>query len=590
MSIRLLPPEIAGKIAAGEVVERPASVVKELVENSIDAEATEIRVEIADGGRRLIRVIDDGVGIPADEVELAFARHATSKLRTADDLHHIQTMGFRGEALASIAAIAHVTMLTRYVDEAIGTQLRLVGGAVVARERRGAPPGTTVTVEHLFYNTPARLKFLRQPATEAAHIQNVVTRYALAFPQRRFSLLSDNKLVFQTTGAGDRLEALLKLYGPDVARAMITMEPQEYRGVRVYGFISQPALNRANRSYMTLFVNSRWVHDNTLNYAVLQAYHTLLPQKRYPITVVFLEMDPELVDVNVHPTKAEVRFQNARDVFRAVERAVRGALVAQADVPTIEHLETGVPGWAHRRQSLLEAGRDEPGFTQESMRLPFPAGDRHRDLQVPPQRLPSGHLPEADETSLPMLRVVGQVSASYIVAEGPEGIFLIDQHAAHERILYERMMAQRAGGEVPRQSLLEPIPVTLSPVLAALAERERDALAHFGFEIEPFGPGTFLLRSVPAILSRGDPRQTFEDLLQSWEDERNRVAQAEEEALVRSICKRAAVKAGQVLSTAEMEEMIRQLEACRSPRTCPHGRPTMIHISASQLAREFGRR
>ncbi len=584
MPIHLLPPEVADKIAAGEVVERPASVVKELVENSLDAGAREVRVEIAEGGRRLIRVVDDGHGIPAAEVPLAFTRHATSKLRTAEDLDHIETLGFRGEALASIAAVAHVTMLTRHIDEAMGIQIRLEGGVMVGQERRGAPTGTTVVVEHLFFNTPARLKFLRRPATEAAHIQNVVSRYALAFPDRRFSLVNDGRLAFQTTGSGDRREVLLKIYGMDVAREMIPIEPQEYHDIRVHGYVSQPSLHRANRSYLTLFLNGRWIRDSSLSYAIIQAYHTLLPQGRFPIAVVFLEMPAEMVDVNVHPTKAEVRFRDARAAFRAVERAVRSALVSHAEVPTVSRLEPSASGWAERRQTLLQAGQRRGAPVQGELDLPRASSDGR--MPEPSQPVTTG---AGGGEALPALRVVGQVGASYIIAEGPEGVYLIDQHAAHERILYEQMMAQQASGDVPRQGLLEPIPITLPPTLAAVAEAERDELARLGFELEPFGPDTFLLRSVPSILSRGDPREALEDLLGSLEEERNRVDQAREEALVRLICKRAAVKAGQPLSMAEMQEMVRRLEACRAPRTCPHGRPTMIHISNSQLAREFGR-
>ncbi len=588
MAIQLLPPEVSSKIAAGEVIERPASVVKELIENSLDADAKDIRVEIAEGGRRLIRVIDDGHGIPAAEVSLAFARHATSKLRTAEDLQHIRTLGFRGEALASIAAVAHVTMLTRHTDEDVGTQIRLEGGVVISQERRGAPPGTTVVVEHLFYNTPARLKFLRQPTTEAAHIQTIVTRYALAFPTRRFTLISNGRLVFQSTGSGDRHEVLARVYGMDVAREMIAVPPQEYHGIRVHGYVSQPRLHRANRSYLTLFLNNRWIHDNSLRHAIVQAYHTFLPQGRYPIAVLFLEMPPEAADVNVHPAKAEVRFRDARAVFRAVERAVRSALVHQADVPTVEQLQADTTGWAERRRTLLQAGHT-PTARQGDLGLPRPTPPSSPTASAPDAGPVTPSQPEGSG-ALPILRVVGQINASYIVAEGPDGMYLIDQHAAHERILYEQMMAQRADDAIPRQALLSPLPITLPPELAAIAAEKREELTRLGFELEPFGPDTFLLRALPAILSQGDPRETLEDLLHSLEDERNRVAQAQEEALIRLICKRAAIKAGQPLSMAEMEEMIRQLERCRSPRTCPHGRPTMIHISAHQLAREFGRR
>jgi len=583
MPIQLLPPEVASRIAAGEVIERPASVVKELIENSLDADAHDLRVEIADGGRRLIRVSDDGHGIPAAEVELAFARHATSKLHTVDDLEHIRTLGFRGEALASIAAVAQVTLLSRHRAETTGVQIRLEEGRVVQREAIGAPPGVTVVVEHLFHNLPARLKFLRPPASEAAYIQDLVTRYALANADRRFSFVTNGRLVFQSTGSGDVQEVLAKAYGVEVARAMLAIPPQEHHGVAVRGFVSAPSLHRANRSYLTLFLNGRWIHDNSLNHAIVQAYHTLLPQGRYPLAILFLEMPPEAVDVNVHPAKAEVRFRDPRAVYHAVERAVRATLIEQAPTPLVS-LNADEDAWAARRELLLSAGQDEPTAVQGALRFARPPS-------APSTSLPASdsHSPTTGE-GLPMLRVVGQVSASYIVAEGPAGIYLIDQHAAHERILYEQMMAQRRAGNVPSQRLLQPIPIQLSPAAAATLAAEMEEMARLGFELEPFGPDTYLLRALPAILSRGDPRATLEDLAQSLDSERHRVAQAEEEALVRLICKRAAIKAGQPLALVEMQEMIHQLEECRAPRTCPHGRPTMIHISASQLAQEFGRR
>lgn len=586
MPIRILPPEIAEKIAAGEVVERPASVVKELVENSLDAGATDIRVEISEGGRRLIRVADNGHGIPEDEVELAFARHATSKLVTADDLQRIRTLGFRGEALASIAAVSIVTMVTRHKDEAAGTAIRLEDGVVISKERRGMSPGTIITVEHLFHNVPARLKFLRQPATEAAHVHAIVGRYALAFPERRFSLAHGDRVLLQTTGSGDVLEVLSRVYDHETAAQMIPLPSGERQGVRVSGFISQPSLTRSNRTYLTLFLNRRWIHDNGINQAIIQGYHTLLPQGRYPLAVVFLEMPPEWVDVNVHPTKTEVRFADGRRVFRAVMEAVRQALSEHASVPGFEPRAepTSWPGWAERRQALISAGRPDVGEDQMSLPLPRPepSSVTLRPAPSPP--------PAQKREALPLLRVVGQIGASYIVAEGPDGMYLIDQHAAHERILYEQLMEQRERGEIPVQALLEPLSITLPPVLAAAASEALDDLRKLGFDLEPFGQNAFLLRSVPAILSEHEPRRALEDVLESLESERHSVAQAQEEALIRVVCKRAAIKAGQALSMAEMQEMIRQLEACRSPRTCPHGRPTMIHISAEQLARGFGRR
>ena len=355
MPIHILPPEVANQIAAGEVVERPASAVKELIENSLDAGATDIRVEVREGGRRLIRVQDDGCGIPAAEAALAFERHATSKLATADDLSHLSTLGFRGEALASIASVAQVALLTRARDEETGTLIRMAEGREIGREPRGGPPGTLVTVEHLFANVPARLKFLKQPATEAAHIQQIVTRYALAYPERRLSLVSDGKLVFQSTGSGKLYDVLVKVYGLEMAREMLQIANGKWQmadsesqvsyqpsaisykpsAISVTGYIGSPSLHRGNRSYITLFVNRRWFQDTSIAYSVIQAYHTMLPVGRYPVAVVFIELPPEEVDVNVHPTKAEVRFRESGAVFSAVQKAVRRTLTELAPIPQV---------------------------------------------------------------------------------------------------------------------------------------------------------------------------------------------------------------------------------------------------------------
>ena len=338
MEIKVLPPEVAGKIAAGEVVERPASVVKELLENSLDAGATDIRVEIRDGGRRLIRVADNGSGIPAKEAPLAFARHATSKLTDVSDLDRIGTLGFRGEALASIAAVSQVTLLTRPLEQDLGQLLKLDGGRLTRQEGHGCPVGTTVTVEHLFQNMPARLKFLRQPRTEAGHIHAIITRYALAYPRIRTSLTIDGRQAFQSSGGGNLYDVLIAVYGLEVAEQMLEVmttegsEPTvgETAGAgspSVTGYTGIPSLHRVNRSYITLFVNRRWIQDISLAHAVAQAYHTLLPIGRHPVAVLMLEIDPAEVDVNVHPTKREVKFRDGRSVFSAVQKAVRHALV-----------------------------------------------------------------------------------------------------------------------------------------------------------------------------------------------------------------------------------------------------------------------
>jgi DNA mismatch repair protein MutL len=644
MPIRILPTEVANQIAAGEVVERPASVVKELVENSLDAGATDIRVEIREGGRRLVRVQDDGCGIPAAEAALAFARHATSKITTADDLTHLTTLGFRGEALASIGAVSQVTLVTRARAEEIGTLLRKSEGYEAAQEPHGAPPGTIITVEHLFANLPARLKFLKQPATEASHTQQIITRFALAYPDRRFSLVSDGKLVFQSTGSGKLYDVLAKVYGLELAREMIEVageqigksanqqigeaaEPRvdEMRfadspsTIRVSGYTGAPTLHRANRGYITLFVNRRWFQDTSIGYSVIQAYHTLLPVGRYPVAVIFIEIDPAEVDVNVHPTKAEVRFRETNRVYAAVQRAVRRALVAlhHAPIPQVSLGGAGAapegspaawaapdegraapfggPAWAERRDALLNAGAGqarlfaggglEPGSGVGSQG----SGGRGQGDGLPASGFPAPSDDRGRAALLPLLRVVGQLGATYVICEGPDGLYLIDQHAAHERVLYEQFLAERAAQKLAIQPLLEPLVLDLSPEQAAVAAEELGTLHELGIAIEPFGGSSYLVRSLPAILSKDSPQAAVIEIVDGLAQADDVVGATHEAALITLICKRAAVKGGQVLSLTEMQELVRRLEACRSPRTCPHGRPTMIHVSATELARMFGR-
>jgi DNA mismatch repair protein MutL len=589
MPIRILPPEVAGKIAAGEVVERPASVVKELLENSIDAGATDIRVEIREGGRRLIRVADNGGGIPDAEVALAFARHATSKLTGVEDLDRIATLGFRGEALASIASVSEVTILTRPRSQAIGQLLRVDGGEIVRQEGRGSPAGTVVTVEHLFRNVPARLKFLRQPQTETGHIHTALTRYALAYPEIRFVLTADGRQTFQSSGNGKLYDVLIAVYGLDVAEKTIKVSSRQESGMdaeiapeasippscQVHGYTSSPSLHRANRTYITFFVNRRWIQDRSLAHAVAQAYHTLLPVGRHPLAVLLLEMDPAEVDVNVHPTKREVKFRNGRSVFSAVQSTVRRALVERSPVPTMAHSPRiwPAPDW-ERRQSLISAGQSEPDPSQLAMELYRP-GDQ--PLPVGPVRLP-------------LLRVVGQVGQTYIVAEGPQGMYLIDQHAAHERILYERMMAEHEQRAVTSQTLLEPLHLDLDPTLAGQLGEQLSFLNHVGFTVESFGGTSYLVRAVPSILVVPDVRTAIVDILELLRQGDDPLAAQAEERLIAAVCKRAAIKAGQTLTGEEMQQLVRQLEQCESPRTCPHGRPTVLHFSVEQLEKDFGRR
>ncbi len=633
MPIHVLPPDVAAKIAAGEVVERPASVVKELVENAVDAGARTIRVEAREGGRRLIRVGDDGAGIPADELPLAFARHATSKLTSVEDLERIRTLGFRGEALASVASVSRLTLVSKPPAQAAGVEIRLDGGQQLALGPKGAPAGTVVTVENLFYNVPARLKFLKAPATEAGHIHRVVVNYALAYPEVSFHLTLDQRTVFQTTGSGDLYAVLVEVMGLETARQMVEVSEQESEARRqepgdrsqpsavggqrsavtsqsaishqpsaisgqppvgVSGYVGIPALHRGQRDQITFFVNRRWVQDRALAAAVIQAYHTFLPIGRFPVTVVNVSVDPAEVDVNVHPTKSEVKFRDPQRVFSAVQKAVRSAVIAGAAVP-----QAGIePGGASREAAGQEAVDRGAASLWGSYRQAPPSytgpagGPSAGQLGFEVQRTLSGdessRLQPSDQV-LPVLRVVGQVAQMYIIAEGPDGLYLVDQHAAHERVLYEQLQAGLASAHVAAQRLLEPATLELSPAQAAIYEAEADTLAQLGFAVEPFGGFTYRLRAVPEILLKSDPVTALGDILAEMAEGAVPLSRQADERLMVTVCKRAAVKAGQTLSLREMQELIQNLERCNAPRTCPHGRPTMLHLSAAQLAREFGR-
>lgn len=600
MPIQILPDALIVRIAAGEVVERPASVVKELIENAIDAGATDIRVECAEGGKRLIRVTDNGSGIPAAEVALAFAHHATSKLASAEDLAQIRTLGFRGEALASIAAVGQVTCITRHADEASGTLLRLDGGRPVTHERIGRPPGTTMTVEHLFAHVPARLKFLKSTQTERAHIDGVVMRYAMAYPHIRFALTHDGRVSFQSSGNGNLRDVLVEIYGPDAAAQMIEVgEISDLQSpISVYGYAALPTLDHANRSKITLFVNGRPVQDARLSHAVVQAYHTLLMTGRYPVAVIMVRVSPEDVDVNVHPAKAEVRFRDADAAFSAVQRAVRRALLEKLAPPEPPAMLSTWPAPARSPEGVPAADRTtdaaqpplagSEAWARVGIARQIGALDRHT-AAIPPLAAQSPLPDQAAGRNLPALRILGQLAESYILAEGPEGLYLIDQHAAHERVLWERLLAQHELGALPSQHLLDPVPVTVPAESASLLEGHLEMLRALGFEIEPFGSNTFLVRAVPALMIQDDIAAALREIVADLEMGEPVLRKDVEARVLRRVCKRMAIKAGRVLSFAEMQALVRDLEACESPRTCPHGRPTMIYVGLKQIEKEFGR-
>lgn len=578
MKINILPDEVASQIAAGEVVERPASVVKELLENAIDAGADRIAIRVEEAGRKLIEVSDDGSGIPAEELSLAVARHATSKLHSAEELFQIRTLGFRGEALASIGSVSRMTILSNQSGQKVGARMDMEGGKIVRSEPAGAVQGTTVKVRDLFYNTPARLKFLKRDQTEKQQIDNLVSRYTLAYPHLSIQLEEDGKPVLRTTGNGDRREVLAQLYGVDLARQLLEVIFEE-NGIAISGFISPISINRSNRRDITFFVNGRWVQDTTLVTALMKAYQSFLMVGRYPLSVLFLQIDPKDVDVNVHPAKAEVRFRQPDEIFTSVQRAVRRALMAYSPVPQL------VPTYwrTHDDEATRFEPSIEPAGLAGSERLQDQSDGITNPSQVDGQ---TGQLPHI--SAIPILRLVGQIGATYIVAEGPDGLYLIDQHAAHERVLYEKMLNTR--GQVVSQTLLDPLVVQLPPQSAKILQENLPVMKKIGFQVEEFGINTFRVSAIPAIFTGKDPHAAIRSVVEDFEEDETPLQGLVEEKIIARICKRMAVKGGAVLSSDEQQALLRDLEGCAAPRTCPHGRPTMIHLSVDLLERQFGRR
>ncbi len=593
MPIHLLSPEVASQIAAGEVVERPASVVKELLENSLDAGAKHITIHVRDAGTRLVEISDDGCGIPGDEILLSIERHATSKLSSADDLFKIETLGFRGEALASIGSVSRLTITSRFTGSSMAGRLRVEAGHASELQMVGAPVGTVVSVEDLFYNVPARLKFLKHPTTERRHIDEMVTRYSLAYPYVQFRLYQDERPALMTSGNGNRREILATLYGVEVARQLLEVLAEE-DDLSVTGYISPISLSRSNRREIVFFVNGRPVQDPALGTALVQAYHTLLMVGRYPLAMLFLQLPAETVDVNVHPTKAEVRFKNADLVFRGVQRAVRRALLAHSPVPAMG----GSLHWQYSSADVGFGRQIDPawGLSSDLTQPPTPPDGALSDI--------SGAVPSRQAglagVGIPLLRLVGQIASAYLVAEGPDGLYLVDQHAAHERVLFENFMAMRAASSqsadssgknnVPSQVLLQPVTVDFPPASARLIEEQLPILNHLGFQVELFGKGSYLVRSIPSLLIGMDPSAALAVIVEEFEEDETPLQAESEARIIARVCKRAAVKAGQALTPEEQRALLADLEACQSPRTCPHGRPTMIHLSVDLLERQFGRR
>jgi len=686
MPIRQLEPDVAAKIAAGEVVERPASVVKELIENSIDAGATQIRVDLMSGGLQLIRVTDNGTGIPGDELQLALSRHATSKVARIDDLEHIRSLGFRGEALASIAAVAEVTMLSHHRGASQGAQVSATNGLISDVTTAASPDGTTVTVRNLFSAVPARLKFLKSRHTEVSHSHHLLEQYALAYPEIRFSVFNEGRQIFSTPGDGQLPSVLLKIYGLQITEQMVPISSLDGRDDDaerpvVSGFTSLSTCYKSTRQHMSFFVNRRWVLSRMLSYAVEEAYHSLLMAGRHPLAVVNISVDPTQIDVNVHPAKTEIRFLKERRVYAAVQRAVRQAILQEAHMPgwgndtgiskqgamnraptpderlppdsieldldleeenvaaqfiapsngeeapvyprdnpwiTVTEEETGTkpPLLSRLWQSHVRGHDDQTNDTVIRVsangipadwtpaRGTVSGGDgmlptfqdnvsQDRDLEVLPitSNIPNESTLPAKISRLPRLRVVGQLSQSYIVTEGPDGMYLIDQHAAHERILLEKMVAALQTRAPLSQLLLTPIMLVLAPTELEAIEDRLQQLEQIGFILEILEDNSLQVRAVPNVLVKEMNARSLHDLLieLTVTEQPGHSETWEEHALANVACK-AAIKANYFLTVSEMREMIEQLERTNAPFSCCHGRPTMVHFSLSALEREFGRR
>ncbi|MBI5399436.1 DNA mismatch repair endonuclease MutL [Candidatus Saganbacteria bacterium] len=576
--IHVLPEDLINKIAAGEVIERPSSVVKELVENAIDAQATKITIETQGAGSRLIRVTDNGSGMSKEELKLALERHATSKISSLDDLFHIQTLGFRGEALPSIASVSKMELKSRTNQTQGGAQIILEGGKVLSNEDCGAPVGTTLTVKELFFNTPARKKFLKAPATEINQIADIVNKYALANPQIAFELISDGKPLLTTSGSGKLADVILAIYGLDLAQSLLPVE-QTFKYGRVFGLTSQPNISRLDKNYETFFVNHRYVKNFLLNRALEEAYRTLIPGNRYPAAVIFIEIDPAQIDVNVHPTKREIKFAKNQEVMEAITSAVKLALEKVRE----QRLGLGTEGIGNQGIEASRHQGHEGSWKSEMLDILMDAKQAF-DLSIQPAE----SLPQAE--TLPLLPL-GQINQTYIVATDGQDMVLIDQHAAHERILYDKLSSQAIENNfISNQNLLLPETIELTVNEANLLADNLNYLNSLGFDLAEFGPQTFLMRGVPTMISNSSAKETLKDILSELEElERSAQVNVKQERIRKYLACHGAIKAGDKLSFQEMGQLIKQLHTTTNPLTCPHGRPTLIRFSEAELNRRFGR-
>ena len=605
--IRILPDALASQVAAGEVVERPAALVRELVENSLDAGARHVEVHAQRGGAAMIRIVDDGNGMDREDAMLCLERHATSKIRTKEDLGAITTFGFRGEALPSIASVSRFRLATREKDALVGTEIEVNGGKLVAVRDHGGAPGTVIEARSLFFNVPARRKFLRTEPTEFAHVEQQVRLHAIANPHVTFTLTRDGEVVLHLPSTRDMLERIRGLAGDELASRLLNVEEHTIHGITISGYIGGPGMSRSNRQMQTTYLNGRPIEAASISYGLREGYHTALMKGQHPVTFLFIQMDPHGFDVNVHPAKKEVRFHDGNAVRDAISRAVSRTLENATKLPSghspstrpVLALSTPPAGVPIERQEQLcmpatrtsaplkQASQDQPSIKPvEHVSPPTGSSDT---VPSGPDVLPPTEKPRRTEP--PDFRIIGVLQRLYVLMESDEGLVMMDQHAAHERVNFEKFRRALETGGVPCQRLLIPITLQTTPRDADLLKQNLDSLSRLGIEIETFGPNIFKVEAVPSFLKTDDPAAWLDQVIEELSSlsAKSSSLRLSEDAIATTAC-RASVKSNDVLSIPELQALLKDLFDCEMPYCCPHGRPTLVQISTNELERKFGRR
>ena len=587
--INVLDSDTANKIAAGEVVERPSSVVKELVENSIDAKSTEIKIIIKEAGLNTIIVKDDGEGLESDDVERAFLRHATSKIRYSKDLFKINSLGFRGEALPSIAAVSRVTLRTSANESGYGTELKIEGGKILSKNEIAYSKGTEIIVEDIFYNTPARLKYMKTLQTELGHIIDYINSLSLSYPNISFTLIHNEHLLLRTNGDNKLLHVLAAIYGTNIAKNMLPLENQNL-DYKIRGFISKPEITRANKNHISVFINGRYIKNYLLNQAIIKGYKTRLMVNRFPVAVLMINMDPALVDVNVHPAKLEARFSKERDLMRFIEETLDDLLRNQLLIkePFKNDYQRSRPKIEQPSMELRISNQNIEQLSNKNTREPF-IREQFKSHHQKDEENNAGSYIGSTSMQFPVMEPIGQLEDTYIIAQGEAGLYLIDQHAAHERIQYEKNLLIMNEDQVTSQELLVPLTIELTTSEIKQIENNIDLFRTIGITLELFGLKTLLLRSVPQWIPKGKEKDFIEKIIQMILVE-NRVDEKElRQDLIAGISCKSAIKARKYLTKREMEALIEQLEETNNPFSCPHGRPTIIHFSFNEIEKMFKR-